>query len=401
MVDRRLYRVTIPESLLQSRDPTQSRRIASEGVLQSDSPEVEGIAPNSGDLTIIGEMFGELVDVTAQELQELFASEAYSPIPVAGKQGASVPESGYYEPSRGEVGPRDARERRVQNIRRLQMTHAGGRGAYWRAVRTNPTTEDNPFGSASTAEIAISARANKVRWFDDGAGTKTTEAATVQRTVEGERDPIDIYDATEPSFSSPTLIFDIPYHYEWRADARVWDPRGREKYLETSTDSSQVGSTTAGAGSVGGQTALQWQQVFVTSHDFDAPVIVETDRLRLEFDEAGQTLRAYRWDDAEGIYEVVPLGTSDWRLFDIDLLTVSQARIDAQVEFEDTSAGSLTTHNLNMSAKRGYDDALWLNPDNEGSVPSGLTDRLDPIAHDSDEDPAASMDIIKRSEVNV
>jgi hypothetical protein len=403
MPDRRLYRITLPEALLQGRNPQTSRRIASETVLQSDVAEVEGIAPNSEDLTLSGEMFGELVDVTADELRELFASEAYSPIPLVGKSGVRVPDAGYYEPADGRIEPRDARERRIQRPRRLQLTHAGDIASYWRAIRTFPTTEDNPFGSASTAEIGLSARARKVRWFDGVGDTNNTESATVQRTVEGEHGEINIYDATEPSFDSPSLIFRLDYHHEWRTGARVWDRRGREKYYEEDGDGAQVGSATVGDTATVGQsrTPLQWQQVFVTKHDFENDVaVVETDRLRLQFDEANQQLQAYRWEPDDSVYEIVALGNSSWRLWDLDLLTVSQCRVDAQVEFEDTSAASLTTHNLNMSAKRGYDDVLWLNPDNEGAVPQGLKDRLDPIAHGSQEDPAAAMDIIRRTEVN-
>ncbi|MEA5387129.1 hypothetical protein VB779_08710 [Haloarculaceae archaeon H-GB11] len=239
----------------------------------------------------------------------------------------------------------------------------------------------NPFddGTAS-ATIAIPAQAQRVQWYDSVGGS--LENATAQSTAEGEHDLVERYDATDPSFDSPMLIYSVAYRHEWPVDARVWDDYNREKVYRESGTSAQVGSATVGSATVGGDDRVvdsQWQRVFVTDHDYVGRRVIETDRLRLVPDVDGEKLRAYRWDDSEGQYGIVQLGSSPWRLVDVNLRRIGVERIVGQLVFEDTSSPG-TTEAIDMTVQRGRDNALFTTPPNVGSTSSGLVTRLSPIA---------------------
>lgn len=382
MTNRQLYVLPVPDNAQERSQSQQRRRQASSGALGDDAPAVESISPDAESRMLVGSYRGQFAELLAAQFEELFAASGYMEVPFYTRGDEQSADDGYYTLSDTTVQAEDPRDPRYQRFDGT-ITHVGSRGSHWRAVRTHPTTEDNPFGTGSTAEIGVSVDAAKVRWFDSVGGTGTIEAATVQRTVTTEHGDVDVYDATEPSFDSPVLIFDVPYASEYPTDCRVWDDYDRSK------------TTT-----IDGEEVVQWQRCFTTLHDFRGTPLVENGRIRLEIDEAGGELRAYEWDDANATYAQVSLGTSDWRLYDLSLTHIGQARVDAQVEFEDTSASSLTTHNLDMSLKRGYQYPLWLNPANEGSVPQGLIDRLDPIAETVEVDPAAANDLLTRREVN-
>jgi hypothetical protein len=160
-----------------------------------------------------------------------------------------------------------------------------------------------------------------------------------------------------------------------------------------------VGSSTVGDATVTDtvttEVASQWQRVYVTDHDWRGDIVLETDRLRLTIDQPEDTLRAYRWSD--GQYELVQLGASDWRLFDVDITTIGLARIEAQFEFERQADG--TRHNLNATLVRGLDDVVWTEPVNEDSTPQGLIDRLAPIATAADA-LAPTGDVVRRGDVD-
>ena len=391
--DTLIYNVIVPGATQPTAESRQGRSTLSEGVLGSDVAAVESISPNAGRQTLSGRYIGPLADLSALELQELFgASIEAVPIFNPDEQGSV---DGYYALESADVNPRDARVAEIQEYN-ATVTGLGTRRSHRRTVRTNPTTEDNPFGSASSEEIGIPARASLVQWYDSSTGA--LEDATVQRTESGEHDDIDIYDATEPSFDGPTLVYDVAYRHEWPVDVRVWDDYGRAKHRSTS-DGTTVGSATVGTATVGSVTeAVQWQRVFSTDHDYRGVPILENDVLRLEFAERDQ-LRVYEWDTSAKTYERLELGSSPWRLQDVDIVRIGVERIDGQAEFEDVNNPG-TTHNLNFSVKRGYSTVFWTVPANESSPPQGLIDRLSPIAHDSDQDPAAVADVIQRTEVD-
>ncbi|AFH22624.1 hypothetical protein OSG_eHP31_00060 [environmental Halophage eHP-31] len=390
---RFLYNLAIPEGTTLSQSQRQRQRLLAEGTLSPGSPAVESISADPGERLLSGRVRGRLAAVTAAEFEELFANDSLGPVPL-------------FEPSDRDhadrfvgledvqVEPAHPTEQRVQTFDG-SLRAVGSRRSHFRALRTNPTTESNPFGSAGSAEVGVNYRASRLRWFDPEGGGLID--ATVQRTVSGEHDKISIVDATQPSFGRPVLIYDLPHRYGWRTDARVWDSRAGDKILTESngTSSPTVGSATVGSSQVGSgsTTAVRWQRVFAPGHDFEEGVpVVESDRLRLRFDDR---LRAYRWDASDEQYEQIQLGQSAWRLIDQSIERIGGARVDGQAEFNDGTS----THALNWSVKRGRETVLLTNPPNEGAMPAGLVTRLDPIAATSDEDPASSLDVVPRSEV--
>jgi len=400
MTDRLLYNLAIPEQAQLSQSQRQARQLLTQGTLGTGPGAVEDISGDPPGQTLAGRVAGKHAELTAREFEELFSADAIEVVPIFERGADTSREDRWVALEDVDVNPAHPTDSRVQEFDGSLRTK-GTRRSHWRVVLTNPTTEDNPLGSASNEEIALSGRARRVQWYDRSTGD--LEDASEQRVIEGEHDRLAVYDATDPSFDGPTLIYDLAYRHEWPVDTRVWDDYGRSKLDEvTVSDGATVGSATVGSATVGTgveTTAVQWQRVYEPSHDYVGRPVLENDILRLRPDGPRGKLRVYRWNAADEHYDRVQLGGSDWRLIDWNTKRIGVERIDGQAEFEDQSNPG-TTHNLNWSLKRGYGDVLWLNPDNEGSVPSGLTDRLDPIAHDSDQDPAAVADVIKRSEVD-
>ena len=400
MSDRLLYNLTVPQSAQLSQSQRQRRELLAQGVLSSGPAQVESISADASTRSLVGRARGRFADLIAREFEELFGNSAIQAVPYFERGADTGDVDGYYALENVSTEPAHPVEPRVQRFDG-SLTKQGTRRSHLRIVRTASTTESNPFGSASTEEIGIPTRARTegripVRWYNESDGS--LEAATVQRTVTGEHDDIDILDATEPSFDSPTLLYDVAYRHEWPVDVRVWDDRDGPKVYR-GDGAATVGNATVGDATVNGDTeAVRWQRVFATEHDYSGIPIVENDRLRLEWDE-GYALRAYRWDTGTQGYDRVSLGSTDWRLLDVNIRRIGVERVDGQAEFRD-EANPSTTHNLNWSSKRGYDDILWLNPDNEGSVPADLVTRLDPIAHDSGQDPAAVANVLERTEVD-
>lgn len=400
MTIRQLHAIRIVEHLQGGPRSSQRRRLATAGALGEDRAAVESVAPEAGQQQFRHLAIGEHAALIATSVEQLASASGIGAVPYSSDGERDPQRDGYYSVSDEQTERPVASDDRVQRID-ISLTRAGTIGSVWRAVAANPDPVDNPFGNSAGAEIGVHADADKVRWFD-AIATGAVEDATVQRTVSGERADVDIYDATEPSFSQPRLIFSLGYQREYEADVHLWDDRDRSKTVTVDTGtSSQVGSAVVGEATVGsGQTALRWQRVYSTEHDYVGTPVAETGRLRLSFDEDAGRLRAERWSESDQTYELVELGQSPWRLYDVDITHVSLARIKAQVEFEDTSASSLTTHNLNVSIKRGYDDALWTVPLNGSSPPQGLIDRLDPIAATQGSDASADMTLIERTEVD-
>ncbi|KZX49302.1 hypothetical protein [Haloarcula sp. K1] len=397
MPDRLLHALNVPSDAQQESGSTRQRKLSKQGVLQSDVSSTETISSQPGRQTIAGQVRGRLAPLIAAELEELFNASGVDVVPYTLREGDSTTD-GYYSPENINEDFADARDDRIQDFDGT-LTPKGTRRSHWRAVRTNPQTEDNPFGTASTPEIGLSIRARKVRWFDDVGGAVVD--ATPQRRVEGEHDYLDIYDASDPAFDRPVLIYDIPYADEYRTDCTIWDTYNRPKIYKESGDVATVGSATVGSATVSGYdiyVASQWQRVYVTDHDWIGDMVLETDRLRLVIDQPEDVLRAYRWSPADGQYTIVQLGNAPWRLWDIDLTHVGLARIEAQIEFEDLNTGD--RHNLNATLVRGLDDVVFTVPTNGSSPPQGLIDRLNPIADDSDRVVQAAGDVVKRTEVD-
>jgi hypothetical protein len=399
MSDRLLHALHVPSDAQRQSGSERQRQLSKRGAVDSDISSTESVRSQPGQQTISGQLRGRLAPLMAAEYEELFAASGVDTVPYTVRNGESQLD-GYYAPENIGENFADARDDRIQSFDGV-LTVQGSRRSHWRAVRSNPETLDNPFGSDATPEFGVSTRSRKVRWFDDTTGS--LQDATVQRRVQGEHDFIEIYDASEPSFDRPVLLFDIPYTEEYPTDVTVWDTYDRDKlYQETSSADYQVGSATVGSATVTDTIDLetvQWQRVYVTDHDWTGDIIIETDRLRLLVDQPEDNLRVYQWNPSVGLWEQQQLGSSDWRLWDIDITHIGLVRVECQLEFENTTNGN--KYNLNAKLLRGLDNALFTIPPNESApAPSGVVDRLDPIAHPSDDVPNATMDIVPRTEVD-
>lgn len=395
MANKLIYSLVVPDQaqILDSDD--RRREISSEGTLGDGQPSVTSISPEAETRKIQAQYIGQFAELSATEIRELFSASGISVVPYSSTDSSSLLEEGYYTLRESRNQPTRPSERRAQEFEG-QLTKVGTRRSHWRTAETAPTTETNPFGTDSNQYLGLSTRAEKVQWY--GRTTGTIEDATAVETRQGEHDELKIYDAQNSSISDPTLIYRIDYRQEWPTDPRVWDDRNQSKTLEVTTSGDTVGSATVGSAAVSEtRDAVQWQRVFATDHEYVGTPVFENDLLRLEMAE-GDRIYAYEWNDTDTVYEVIQLGNSPWRLFDLDTLRIGTERIDAQLEFKDETGS--TKHNLNMSLKRGWDTVLFTVPQNEDPAPQGLIDRLKPIAATTQEDPGEVGDVIKRSEVD-
>ncbi|EMA17176.1 hypothetical protein [Haloarcula amylolytica] len=375
---RTLYALRVPDAALEQPSSTQSLQVASNSPLNSDSPAVDSLAAEPGSRPLAGVVAGQYADIIACEFEELFSATGIEVVPWFGDTNNQ--RDAYVALEDVTVDQATAQEPRLQRFDG-QLSQAGTQEDHQRALYCNPQPVDNPFGSTSTAEVGLSAQASNVQWWDHVTGA--TAAATVQRTMAGEHDDVEIYDATEPGFDNPVLLHEIAYDAEWPTDVRVWDDYNRSKSAQTT---------------VNGETRTvdpTWQRCFVTSHEFVGTPILESDKLRLEADTDNQLLSASRWTGSS--YDGVSLGASDWRLRTLDLSRIGIERIDAQTVWIDTSNGG--THRLDLTLKRGREDALWTVPDNGSTPPQGLIDRLSPIASPADQAAGEVLDIVAKSEV--
>ena len=395
MMNRKfLHALAVPEQVLERPRGDQSERVASEGALTDDAPAVQAVSPNPGERTFAGVVGGVGARLTAAEVEELFGASGVEVVQLFGDE-PDPQVDGYYATEDVTLDrPAAARPDLAKFDGRL--TRRGSRRSHRRAVLTAPADVDNPFGSASTEGVGIPARAADIQWFDR-RGTGNTESASVVRTVTGQHAAIDIYDVSDSSYTDPALVYDVAYADEWPVDVRVWDDRGDPRRVDAGgeTTGDTVGSATVGGGSVGSDPDryAAWQRVYRTDHQTVGTLHIENDRLQVALDEDRGRVIARRWDESDGQYERVQLDvTSDWRLERADVRYIGLEGVEARLRFGDGTA----THRFDAALKRGYDDLLLVNAPNAGTAPSGLTTRLDAIAHDSDRDPAGTADIVAR-----
>jgi len=393
MTTLQLYTQPIPDADQTRGRSSQQPNNSLLGLLNSDPSAAKRISTPPGEQQLTAQHRGRYADLMADEIEELGGASGFTELPLFARSERTAID-GYYLVDDARVSPVDPREPRVQEIQ-ITLSRAGTRTSHWRAVATNPQDVDNPFGSGATEEIAVSVRTSDHQWYNPDTGA--TESATVQREIDGEHDQLSVFDVTESSFSEPVLLYNISYQQEWPTDCRVWDDYGRDK-VDVEVDSgATVGSATVGSATIPASTTVDstWQRVFITDHDWVGQPVLETDRLRLVADTDQRRLLAYLWTGDH--YAIRQLGVSPWRLCELDLTHVGPTAIEAQTEWEDVNTGD--RHTLDLTLGRGDDAVLWTVPQNGSSPPSGLVDRLDPIAQTTDRGTAERPAIIQRSKV--
>lgn len=394
MPDKLVYALAAPSDNQVSASGQRQPRVATSGVLDEDVGETTAVStePATEDLTL--EFRNTYAELMAAEYVELSNASGYGPIPVFGRSTAT-PADGYYAIERVRnpaVSPREPRFQRIE----LDFRFVGTDASHVRALRTSEDTVDNPFGTGTSEELAISARAEDVRWIDALDGS--AETASPVETREGETDYVDVYDATNSSITDPTLVYGLAFEDEYPVDCRVWDDYDRDKRRVVDYSGDTVGDATVGSASVGSAKIVPstWQRCFRTDHRFIGNPVLESGLLRLVHDRDRRRLMASRYNPAEGQYNRVQLGTSAWRLHDLDLRRVGPERIAATTRWRDDTGDERA---LALSLKRGWGDALWTVPDGATAPPQGLLDRLSPIAATTERSLGATQGLITRSEV--
>jgi hypothetical protein len=400
MTDRLLHAVYIPGNARTETGSEIRRRLAKTNQSGVGSGIVEAIGLQPGEQLLTGYFAGRLADVQRRELEELFDADGIAIVPYATRAATPDREDGYYALEDVSLQNPDPREERFARFDG-RMVRKGTRESHRRAIKTAPQPVDTIAPTDSTPRVGLASAATKVRWFD--AATKATEPPTPIRSVTGEHGDIDIYDADEPSFDSPELLYTLPYRKEYETDCRVWDTYGKPKELviRTGGGAPKVGEAQVGAAQVGGSAdtttvAAQWQRVYSTDHEFRGAMLVETDVLRATISKPDEGLEVARWDDANSEYRDVPL-TGSWQLYDSSLTYIGQSRIECRMEFADTD--STARQELIATFVRGLDSIQFVAPAG-GTVPTDLVDYLAPVTAASDRVAQPTTGLRKREAIS-
>lgn len=381
MTTKLIYTVPIPSDSQLTDTDRLSANLAKAGLLEGSGggAVVESISQQAADKRLEGQYRGRYADLMATELEELANAGGIDAVALFGKDGRTPTDGdGYYTIESADVGPVAPQSSRAQRFD-LGLTKNGTRNSHFRAITTSPIQVSNDLTSESslTAFVGLDAAASKVRWFDPETGERASADPVATRA--GEFDDIEIYDTTNTPLGTdaPTLLYDLAYEREGRADPVVWDTHNREKF-----DADGVN---------------QWAHVFAPDHEFNGNAVFDTGLLRLSFDEASGEITAEEWDPPSEAWVALDLPATDWQVFDMDLTRIGTERIDAQVEFSHATEGFFS---LDLTLSRGAMAALWVIPDGEeGPVPSGLSDHLQPIASDRIVDAQQASGLVSRSEV--
>lgn len=390
-------------------DQDKRQRVRGNAILDADSGAAEptGTDPSRGNLR--GNYDGKYADLLAAELEELSQSSGYSALPYYDDQ-SDVELGGYYTIEDVSVGRKTPVSALSQELTG-RLTRQGTRGDHYRAVRVKPREVTHPFGSDTTARVAIPSAAREPHWVNEV--TDQAQLATPAKTgilaELGKLDQFQLGDSPYPE-DETVLIYDIAHDAVGPVDVRVWDTRG----FTSRNDANGI---------------PQWQKVFASPHEFTGACVLSTGRIRVELDPStspgvavsafsetgGDVLgsdRAYGsgaygggiYTGPESGYDPVSLGDSDWTLQDFDLghrpdQVVAPTRVDALTRWEGPNG---TRYDLDLSLRRGEDVLLAARPpDVSTAIPSGLEDLLAPVADTSVVHPQAIQTIRPRGDVNI
>lgn len=411
-MSKRLYVCPLPTTAQQRRSQGQEtqRNITSNGILNSDVTAVEPISTGASGTPVDGQYRGQYADVMAAELRELSESSGYGTVPYYDTSGRSAAD-GYYSIEQLDAQPTTPNTDLVQQYQG-RLSKAGTRDSHLRAVTVTPREVTHPFGSDTTAEIAIPAEADSVWWVD--ATTEQAIPATPDRSVQAELGFLDVYQLAdaEPDITGAdtVLAYSLPLDAIGPVDVRVWDTRGYD-----SRDDAEG--------------YVQWQKVFTGTHGYEGAAVISTGRRRLWLDrdaEPGVRLQTQPYDVAggafegpaygdgaygdrvyggyDGAWEDVSLPTSSWTLTDYDIAhgtnqQLGPARVDVRTRWLDRDDGS--RYGLDMTVQRGASEVLiYRPPDTDTAIPDGLQTLLDTIASPSVVVPQAAQTIRARDKID-
>ena len=385
---RRLYRTPIPESAFRDTGETARTELSKLSAL-SGTGSVQATGTSPGELQLQVQYRGKYAGRLALEFSELLHSDAFTGLPYAPASG-SAEDDGYYSAESVSPGRIRPQTDRVVNVD-ATLARDGTRATHLQAVETSKSSRTNDFGSDQTTHIGVPASASLVRWWD---GDAATEYPTPVATRTAEFGNIEIYDADAASYTQPTLLYK-PASYDaiGNVDVGIWDTYG----AGSKRDADDV---------------VQWQRVFSTQHDPRGALVLSNGLLRLTLDDEAETITAELWDGGsygdggygdggygtgDGSWSPVTLGASGWAPVDVDVRTISPARLEARVLWSDGSE----RYPLDAILSRGADKVLFARtPNAQSATPQGLIDLLDPIAATTIYDAQASQQLVKKTEVS-
>lgn len=381
---RLLYTVTLPESSLrgdtgQTNAQKQLSKLA--GLTTGGTVTPTGSEPDEVQLS--GQFRGKYADILTREVLELLAASGLDTLSFSDPQG-NAPDVGYYvaeSPGAGRVQPQSDVASRFSGT----LVREGTRQSHRRRIRTQTASVQHGFGTATDAPIGIPASATNVMWLDTD-GTESQAAGSPDATVTAEFGAVDQYRAdTAPTGNNPQLIYDLPHADAGDVDVAVFDTYGNPE-----EDPSGV---------------FGWGQVFDIDHEFErGDLVIENGLIRLSVGFGSSPLSLTVEEYGSGSWTTTALGTSDWRLADIDLQSISPVAVRARTQWTDT--GGSDTHVLDLALHRGWETVQFYEPaDSTGALlqasqaPAALETRLSPIASQTLTDPDPRRGLIKRDRI--
>ena len=377
MGNKILYTVAIAADELTDASQRVARNVSSAGSITDGPTAVESISLEPGEFPLTAQLRGDSAERRAAVLEELFDAQNISEVAFYDANGSNA--DGYYALENTTVEPVDPRSLEVEQFDGV-LKRKGTRNSYYRAIEAkgnNQVDHDEAWGNDEEALIALSESSRKVRWFGKAGDSEPAQAV---ETRTGRYGDLEIYDVADWPFSeseNATLIYDLAYDQEGRSDVELWEACTEDKYEEG---------------------ILQWFRIFRTDHDFDCELVFENSLLRLRLDEDAGTTTAEEWDDGTDDWTEITLGDpGDWSVLDADLTHIGMVRVDAQLTLEHPTEGLFA---LNASMQRGAEDVLFsIPPNQQGPIPTGIVDWLEPIAASTIVDPAPTKTLVSRSDV--
>lgn len=386
MSDRRLYTLRIAERALQDTPGSKRQALQNLKALESNgSTTPTGQQP--GTIRLDGQFGDDLAELLGAEFRELLSAAQYNYLEyyfVANATGDGVhPDAGYYaseETRGGRVVPKTSGVVSFD----VSLTREGTRRTHHRRIRTSPKQRPHQWGTATDALVGIPAAARRVRWLDS-EGTKAT-AASPTTTDTTEYGDVDLYRADTAPYNNPQLTYDLDYFDAGNVDTRLYDTWRNSK--------------------IDSEGRFAWQQVYTTSHEYRGDIVLKNGLIRLTINPTPDPHTLAVAEYSGGSWSDTTLGTSDWRLAEIDLRRIAPTAVRARTEWVDT-AGS-AEHTLDMVLPRGFDAVQFFEPtDGDGNqvqasqAPQGLVDYLDPIASSNRIDPDGQQGLIERTKLPV
>lgn len=349
--------LAVPIDSLRSGNANTQPQTAQSGILGESVGDVRQLSTSPEQNTLQATLTGTAAESLARELEELAASAVLDSIPVVDSRTGSR-RDGYYATTLVSANPAERMAKEAFQVE-LRLEKRGTRNTHWRQTTTDVAQLTHDFGSTAEAHLGIPATATKVRWCNDVSNdVQALPSSDVIATRTGEHGDVDIVDANDAPVSNPSVIYELDYTEESKADPGVWDSEGNTS--KTDADDNVL-----------------WSHVYATQHEFDGKPVLDNGLLRITFDESAGSITAEEY--TSGSWSAISLTSGDWTLFDVDIVEIGQAQVVAYLEFENTTDGSMFA--LEARMETGAQDLLWNIPaDETGPIPNDLQTWLDPIA---------------------